>query len=132
MFDYESPSHPFLILAQRLSRTDGKRVVIIDNACNIQNYCMQREPWIFRNIWFLVDRLDYANHINCSSCGYMRRDNFMLFIQHYMATLNHRRVNTIQVECQVRSSFKSAQWQELNAMLSEMQGAIQPPATQRP
>ncbi|ETV65706.1 hypothetical protein H257_17648 [Aphanomyces astaci] len=62
----DSPSHPFSILAQRLSRTDGKRVVIIDNAGNIQNYCMQREPWIFRNIWFLVDRLHYANHINCS------------------------------------------------------------------
>ncbi|KAF0701831.1 hypothetical protein AaE_016303 [Aphanomyces astaci] len=74
MYDFESPFHPFSILAQRLKRHDGKRYVIIDNACNIQNYCMLREPWIFRNIWFLVDRLHYSNHKNCSS-GYCI-DNF--------------------------------------------------------
>ena len=34
MHSSESPWHPFHVLYQRLSNTEGKRIVILDNACN--------------------------------------------------------------------------------------------------
>ncbi|KAF0769447.1 hypothetical protein AaE_002695, partial [Aphanomyces astaci] len=74
LHDYESPMHPFSILCQRWTQTEAMRIVIMDNACNLHTYCLRREPWLFRNVWFVVDRLHYFNHINCSS-GY-RIDNF--------------------------------------------------------
>ncbi|ETV64117.1 hypothetical protein H257_18951 [Aphanomyces astaci] len=74
MHDHESPVHPFSILCQRWSNSDYPRVVIMDNACNLHTYCLRREPYFFRNVWFLVDRLHYCNHVNCSS-GY-KVDNF--------------------------------------------------------
>ncbi|RHZ14264.1 hypothetical protein DYB37_009371 [Aphanomyces astaci] len=74
LHDHESPMHPFTILCQRWVHTSSPRIVIMDNACNLHTYCLRREPWLFRNVWFLVDRLHYANHVNCSS-GY-RIDNF--------------------------------------------------------
>jgi hypothetical protein len=74
LHDHESPMHPFTILCQRWIHTTAPRIVIMDNACNLHTYCLRREPWLFRNVWFLVDRLHYANHVNCSS-GY-RIDNF--------------------------------------------------------
>ncbi|RQM12737.1 hypothetical protein B5M09_011294 [Aphanomyces astaci] len=74
MLDHESPVHPFSILCQRWQVTDSPRVVIMDNACNLHTYCLRREPYFFRNVWFLVDRLHYCNHVNCSS-GY-KVDNF--------------------------------------------------------
>ncbi|KAG9397868.1 hypothetical protein AC1031_016523 [Aphanomyces cochlioides] len=74
MHDYESPKHPFSILYRRLSDSRRKRIIIMDNACNLQTYCMRREPWFFRNVWFVVDRFHFCNHVNCSS-GYCI-DNF--------------------------------------------------------
>ena len=65
MYQHESPMHPFRILFERLPNANN-RIVVIDNACNIHVYSMRREPWFFRNVWFLVDRLHWSNHINCS------------------------------------------------------------------
>ncbi len=74
LHDHESPMHPFTILCQRWTNTSTLRIVVMDNACNLHTYCLRREPWLFRNVWFLVDRLHYHNHVNCST-GY-RIDNF--------------------------------------------------------
>ncbi len=74
LHDHESPKHPFTIHCQRWADTDATRIIIMDNACNLHTYCLRREPWLFRNMWFMVDRLHYSNHVNCSS-GY-RIDNY--------------------------------------------------------
>lgn len=38
------------------------KVIIYDNGCNLHNYCLNREPTHFKESWFLVDRLHWANH----------------------------------------------------------------------
>lgn len=37
-------------------------VVIYDNACNLHNYCLNREPAFYKMTWMVVDRLHWPNH----------------------------------------------------------------------
>ncbi|ETV98992.1 hypothetical protein H310_08464 [Aphanomyces invadans] len=50
------------------------RIVEMENACDLHTYCLKREPWCFHKVSFLIDRLHYKNHVNCSSD--YRIDNF--------------------------------------------------------
>ena len=43
-------------------------VIVYDYACQLQEYCLAREPTYFRNTVFLVDRLHVKNHTKCSEC----------------------------------------------------------------
>ena len=36
--------------------------IIYDNACNLHNYCLNREPRFFQESWFVVDRFHWHNH----------------------------------------------------------------------
>ena len=36
--------------------------MIYDNACNLHNYCLNRELQYFKNTWFIVDRFHWRNH----------------------------------------------------------------------
>lgn len=38
-------------------------------ACNLQRFCLAREPEFFKDTVFLVDRLHYPGHSHCS-CAY--------------------------------------------------------------
>ena len=40
--------------------------VVYDNACRTATYCCSREPHFFRNTCFVVDRLHFMGHTNCS------------------------------------------------------------------
>ena len=95
MREFESPNHPFtaLITLFREGLTQKKKkkkiqmkhkevkkvffffffqqkpapdVVIYDNACHLQEYCLARAPRFFKNTLFLVDRLHWENHTGCS------------------------------------------------------------------
>ncbi|RHY52078.1 hypothetical protein DYB30_010252 [Aphanomyces astaci] len=154
LHDYESPMHPFSILCQRWTQTEAMRIVIMDNACNLHTYCLRREPWLFRNVWFVVDRLHYFNHINCSS-GY-RIDNFpflrdistvtcevfnatfkavvkqagFMNMSHFIVFTKHyiREVNerrVQQVGLEVApASAKRETWRSVNGIISELQDAF--------
>ena len=41
--------------------------MIYDNACNLYDYIMNRDPLMFKNTMFLSDRLHWPNHNNCSA-----------------------------------------------------------------
>ncbi|XP_069109578.1 uncharacterized protein [Argopecten irradians] len=71
MDSVESPDMAFTVLLTRFETAPN--FVIYDNACGLHNYCLNREPYHFRNTWFLVDRLHYRSHKLCSR-GYKLAD----------------------------------------------------------
>jgi len=66
MENVESPKTPFDILRNHFTSDLDRLVVIYDNACNLHEYCMNREPYLFRKTKFHVDRLHFKNHKKCS------------------------------------------------------------------
>ncbi|XP_065064713.1 uncharacterized protein LOC135690945 [Rhopilema esculentum] len=63
----ESPEVPFNVLFTHFEK--APKVVIYDNACNLHEYCLNRQPSFFQETRFLVDRLHWKNHSGCSE-GY--------------------------------------------------------------
>ncbi|KAK3599115.1 hypothetical protein CHS0354_016374 [Potamilus streckersoni] len=63
MEDVESPNLPFTILRPRLNI--ATKLDIYNNACNLRNYCLNRDPVFFRETWFLVDCFHWCNHKGC-------------------------------------------------------------------
>ncbi|XP_053402535.1 uncharacterized protein LOC123544018 isoform X2 [Mercenaria mercenaria] len=64
MASNESPNVPFTILRTRFKQ--APRRVIYDNACKLQEYCLNRDPLFFKDTEFYVDRLHWDNHTSCS------------------------------------------------------------------
>ena len=72
---HESPNTPFNVLFTRFPQ--GTRIIIViicnlsiiaapstviyDNACNLHQYCLNREPVYFKHTWFLVDRFHWLS-----------------------------------------------------------------------
>jgi len=54
MSNFESPETVFAAVFQR--RRTAPRAIIYDHACGLHSYCMNREPWFFRNTEFFSDR----------------------------------------------------------------------------
>lgn len=43
-------------------------VIIYDNGCNLQSYCLNNEPEFFKSTRFFVDEFHYKHHTNCNTC----------------------------------------------------------------
>ena len=56
---------------------------VYDNACNLHDYCLNRQPSFFANTKFLVDRLHWKNHTgkywHPSGCILYHKHNFPSF-----------------------------------------------------
>ena len=65
----ESPKTPFDIFLRRFSPFLPQMRIFYDNACNLHQYILNREPARFAETTFLVDRLHYQDHSACSE-GY--------------------------------------------------------------
>jgi hypothetical protein len=52
----ESPRDAFAVLYMRKDREDLSKYIVYDNACQLRNYCMRREPGFFADVTFVVDR----------------------------------------------------------------------------
>ena len=61
----ESPKHPFSIFRQRFQK--APRVIVYDNACELHQYCLNREPHFFRSTLFAVDWFHWQGHVGCSA-----------------------------------------------------------------
>ncbi len=48
------------------------RIVTYDFACDLMQYSMAREPAFFRDTMFLIDRLHFRNHKECSEAFSLR------------------------------------------------------------
>ena len=70
--------------------------MIYDNACNLHNYCLNREPQYFKNAWFIVDRFHWRNHT-----GY--DDNVIIVDKQLMLSVSFFFLNRVQYWIQMSS-----------------------------
>lgn len=42
------------------------KVIQMDNSCNVENFCLNREPAYFGSTAFVIDQFHYEAHNNCS------------------------------------------------------------------
>ena len=62
----ESPRTAFDVLVRRFSE-NMPSLVIYDNACKLHLYALKREPQLFKNTRFMVDRFHYKRgHVGCT------------------------------------------------------------------
>ncbi|XP_063419439.1 uncharacterized protein LOC134702470 [Mytilus trossulus] len=60
---HESPDVPFTLLRTRFRK--APKLVIYDNACSLQAYCLNRDANFFLETQFRVDGLHFKNHKAC-------------------------------------------------------------------
>lgn len=60
---YEGPSTAFDMLVRRFPEAPG--MVVYDNACNLSRYALNREPGLFAQTRFRIDRVHQACHVGC-------------------------------------------------------------------
>lgn len=60
----ESVRTVFRLLTTRWS--DMPDVVFYDNACNLHTFCAYREPILFQDVQFIIDKLHWSSHSKCS------------------------------------------------------------------
>lgn len=70
MVTAESPNVPFTFLKTRFEQPP--EIVIYDNACNLFQYALNRDPAYFKETRFLFDSLHWPNHKKCAA-GYEAR-----------------------------------------------------------
>ena len=46
---------------------DMPRFFFYDNGCNVHNFIQARDPGLFKNVQFIIDRLHWSSHLQCSS-----------------------------------------------------------------
>ena len=59
----EGPSAVWEALATRFKKMPS--IIVYDNACNLQEYCLFRSPSLFKDTQFLVDGFHIKGHVNC-------------------------------------------------------------------
>jgi hypothetical protein len=69
MMNSESPAQLFEFFRSRFPPGTLPAWIIYDNACNAYNYCVRRNPALFRETRFVVDRFHWKNHVRCNT-GY--------------------------------------------------------------
>jgi hypothetical protein len=65
MINPESCETVFSLFYSRFPNTP--LLVCYDNACNLLEYCFNREPFFFKDYIFVVDRMHFKNHKNCTA-----------------------------------------------------------------
>lgn len=59
-------------------RSGETLIVYYDFACMLEKYCLARDPWLFRNVVFMIDKFHLKNHTCSSSFSYYEYDACML------------------------------------------------------
>ena len=60
----ESPRVPFSIFTSQFDTPP--RSIMYDNACKLHVYCLNREPALYKQTRFFVDRFHWRGHVGCS------------------------------------------------------------------
>jgi len=60
----ESPRTVFDLLLTRWEEQPD--LVVYDNACNVHRFALKREPYLFRDVSFVVDATHWSGHVMCS------------------------------------------------------------------
>ena len=98
----ESPQVSFSIFTSRFEMPP--KTIVYDNACKLHVYCLNREPALYKNTRFFVDRFHWKGHVGCSR-GYS--------LESY-ASVNTKKINS-QVNEQANSGL-----QRIKAQLAYM------------
>jgi hypothetical protein len=61
---FESPEPIFSALQQWF--VFPPRIILYDLSCNLERYCMARNPVLFRDTLFVLDKFHERNHVTCS------------------------------------------------------------------
>lgn len=61
----ESPRIPFDILVRRFHQKMPK-IIVYDNSCKLHLFCLKREPALFKNTKFCIDRFHQSGHVGCT------------------------------------------------------------------
>ena len=72
-----------------------------DNACNAQQYCVNREPWFFRYTQWYVDKFHWFNHTGCSGGFDLRRYPLLACVNSSVAEQYHSSLDRIRYETAV-------------------------------
>ena len=83
----ESPRHPFNIFRHRFQK--APQVIVYDNACKLHQFCLNREPYYFRNTLFVVDRFHWRGHVGCSA-GYCLNSYTQMAIKEINSQVNEQ------------------------------------------
>lgn len=49
------------------------KIIVYDYACELQRYCISREPEYFKDTLFLIDLFHEVNHAKCSECHSLKQ-----------------------------------------------------------
>ena len=60
MHSSEGRNDPFSVLKTYLR--DPPKLIVYDFACSLEEYCLNRDPWWFRDTMFAIDRFHWKNH----------------------------------------------------------------------
>lgn len=74
---------------------------IYDNACNLHEYCFNRNPAAFINTTFLCDGMHYNGHDNCSECFNCLLVNRMIGL----SSVTHEQKNSFLDKLKTTSPF---------------------------
>ena len=80
MTEVESPRTPFKIFLKRFDKYLDNIIIIYDNACNLYEFSIAREPERFWNTCMFVDRLHMRDHTKCSlgfDLNYHKGDEYL-------------------------------------------------------
>ena len=62
----------------KLYIVDAPEVVIYDNACNLHQYCLNRDPVFFANTLMVVDGLHWDNHTGNIMVNGIKNNNYLV------------------------------------------------------
>ncbi|GMS95758.1 hypothetical protein PENTCL1PPCAC_17933, partial [Pristionchus entomophagus] len=68
----EGPRSLFRLFVTRFTPETMPSTIIYDNGCHASAYVISREPHLFRNTSFLIDRLHSANYKTCARTLHLR------------------------------------------------------------
>lgn len=69
MKDSEGRNDPFSVFKTFLKVPP--KVIVYDFACALEEYCLNRDPFWFKNTLFVIDRFHWTNHY-AYACSFLR------------------------------------------------------------
>ncbi|XP_076110329.1 uncharacterized protein LOC143079061 [Mytilus galloprovincialis] len=90
----ESPNVPFTFFRTRFKKAPS--VIIYDNACNLQNYALNRDPAFFKETKFVVDNLHWKNHKGCSKVYHAKEHPSLSGINTQMVEQNNSKLQKLK------------------------------------
>ena len=77
-FKFQSTHSDSLTVSPSQGRSGETLIVYYDFACMLEKFCLARDPLLFRNVVFMIDKFHLKNHTCSASYSYFEYDVCML------------------------------------------------------